>query len=250
MVTSDREMSTSFGRAAGAYEQGRPEYPSAAVTWMLAPAARDGRATRVADVGAGTGKLTRALVELGAEVVAVDPDPEMLAALRGAVRGVPTFTGTAEQLPLPEASVDAVVLGQAWHWVEPVAASAEVARVLRAGGVLGLIWNIRDESVPWVARLTAIMQGSNAEKMLAAGDPPVAAPFTGLEAQEWRWSRPMTRATLTAMVRSRSYIITAGEEERARIDRGIAELFDDIGAVGDAAVELPYVTRAYRAVRP
>lgn len=249
-MTSDQDMSTSFGRAAGAYEEGRPEYPAAAVAWLLAPARRDGKATRVVDVGAGTGKLTRTLVELGAEVVAVDPDPAMLAALREAVRAVPTFTGAAERLPLPDASADAVVLGQAWHWVEPVAASTEAARVLRSGGVLGLIWNIRDESVPWVSRLTGIMKGSNAEKMLAAGDPPIAPPFTGLEGEEWRWSRPMTRATLTAMVRSRSYIITAGEEERARVDREIAQLFDDIGAVGDAVVELPYVTRAYRTVRP
>lgn len=249
-MTSDREMSTSFGRAAGAYEAGRPEYPRTAVAWLLAPAGRDGRATRVADVGAGTGKLTRTLVELGAEVVAVDPDPEMLAALRDAVRAVPTFTGTAERLPLPDASVDAVVLGQAWHWVEPIAASAEVARVLRPGGVLGLIWNIRDESVPWVSRLTAVMRGSNAEKMLAAGDPPIAAPFAALESEEWHWSRPMTRATLTAMVRSRSYIITAADDERARIEQEIAALFDEIGAIGDAVVDLPYVTRAYRAVRP
>ena len=130
--------------------------------------------------------------------------------------------------------------------MEPDAGSAEVARVLRSGGVLGLVWNVRDESVPWVARLTEIMHGSHAEEMLAEGDPPLAAPFGALESAEWRWSRPMSRDTLLAMARSRSYIITATAEDRAAIEAGLVELFDEIGAVGEKVVELPYVTRAYR----
>jgi SAM-dependent methyltransferase len=217
---------------------------------MLQPVVGGERSIRVADVGAGTGKLTRAVIELGAEVVAIDPDPKMLAVLRENVHGVPTFVGSAESLPVPDASLDAVLLGQAWHWVEPVGGSAEVGRALRSGGVLGLIWNIRDESVPWVARLTEIMHGSHAEQMLAEGDPPLAAPFGPAESRRWRWSRPMSRETLLAMARSRSYIITAAPEDRAQIEAGLVELFDDIGAIGDAVVELPYVTRAYRAVRP
>jgi len=240
----------SFGSAAGIYESGRPDYPIQAVDWMLQPVVGGERSIRVADVGAGTGKLTRAAVELGAEVVAVDPDPKMLAVLREHVHGVPTFVGSAEKLPLPDASVDAVLLGQAWHWVEPGAGSAEVGRVLRSGGVLGLVWNIRDESVPWVARLTDIMHGSSAEQALAAGDPPLAAPFAHVERAEWRWMRPMNRDTLLAMARSRSYIITASPQDRAEIESGLAALFDEVGAVGDRAVDLPYVTRAYRAVRP
>jgi len=244
-----KQLSTSFGRSAGVYEAGRPEYPAEAVAWLLEPAGRTA-APRVADVGAGTGKLTRALRTLGAETVAVDPDPDMLTRLHASLPDVPTFVGSAEALPLPDASLDAVVLGQAWHWVEPVAGSREVGRVLRAGGVLGLIWNIRDESVPWVSRLTAAMRGSHAETMLAAGDPPVAAPFTRVEERRWSWQRPMTRDALTAMVHSRSYVITASLQERERIDREIGALFDEIGAVGDAEVVLPYITRAYRAVRP
>ncbi|MCT1479716.1 class I SAM-dependent methyltransferase [Microbacterium sp. p3-SID336] len=245
-MTDDK--ATSFGAQASSYEAGRPEYPFEAVAWML-ERMPDG-ARRIADVGAGTGKLTRALVAAGdAEVVAVDPDPAMLSALQDAVPGVPTFLGTAERMPLPDASVDAVVLGQAWHWVEPVAASAEVGRVTRAGGVLGLIWNLRDDRVDWVRRLTDIMHGSNAEVMLAAGDPVVAAPFAPLEQERWEWNRPITRDLLHRMASSRSDIITADDTEKERIRQRMDALFDELGLHGDDTIELPYVTRAFRARR-
>ncbi|MHC9043506.1 class I SAM-dependent methyltransferase [Microbacterium saperdae] len=242
------ERATSFGAQAGNYEVGRPEYPFDAVAWMLERMPSGSR--RIADVGAGTGKLTRALVAApDAEVVALDPDPAMLAALRDAIPGVPTFVGSAERMPLPDASLDAVVLGQAWHWVEPVAASVEIGRVVRSGGVLGLIWNIRDERQEWVRRLTEIMHGSAAEEMLAAGDPVIDAPFGPLEQESWEWSRPMTRAQLHSMATSRSYVITASDEEKARIRRDMDALFDEIGLDESGAIELPYVTRAFRAVR-
>lgn len=242
-------MSRSFGSHAGAYEAGRPDYPADAVEWMLSPARTGSHALRVADVGAGTGKLTRVLVAAGAETVAVEPDPAMLAVLHEGVPGVPTFVGTAEKIPLPSASVDAVVLGQAWHWVDADAASIEIGRVVRAGGVLGLIWNLRDEGVDWVARMSEIMHGSNAERMIAEGGVRVASPFGTLERTSLRWSRMMTRESLLAMARSRSYVITAESEDRARIEAGLDALFDEIGAIGDAEIELPYVTTAYRTVR-
>ncbi len=242
------ELATSFGAQAHSYETGRPEYPFEAVAWMLETMPHGSR--RVADVGAGTGKLTRALVAAAdAEVVAIDPDAAMLATLRDAVPGVPTFIGTAEALPLPDASVDAVVLGQAWHWVEPVAASVEIGRAVRSGGVLGLIWNLRDDRVDWVRRLTEIMHGSHAEIMLAAGDPVVAAPFGPLAQERWEWVRPVTRDVMHRMASSRSYVITADPSEKARIRRDMDTLFDELGLEDDATIELPYVTRAFRAVR-
>ena len=241
-------LSRSFGAEAHNYELGRPDYPFEAVAWMLEPLPADSH--RIADVGAGTGKLTRVLAKApGAEVVAIDPDAEMLAALRAGVPGVPTFAGTAEQLPLPDASVDAVVLGQAWHWVDPVRGSEEVGRVLRGGGVLGLIWNIRDERVDWVRRLTDIMHGSHAEVMLAGGGPVVAPPMGALEEHTWEWARPITRDLLHRMAASRSYIITAPDEEKQRIRREMDALFDELGLAEGATIELPYVTRAYRSVK-
>jgi len=256
-MASREEMSLSFGAAASAYQSGRPDYPREAVDWMLQPVREHGRALRVADVGAGTGKLTRTIVEAGAEVVAIDPDADMLASLRENVHGVPTFVGTAERMPLPEASVDAVLLGQAWHWVDVAAASTEVGRVLRAGGVLGLVWNIRDESDPWVARLTAAMHGSHAEVLLAGDGPRVGAPFPGLDERRWTWTRTLTRPALLDMVASRSYIITATDAERDGILANVGALFDErrrsvcaAAADGAETITLPYVTHAYRGIRP
>ncbi|WP_102192373.1 class I SAM-dependent methyltransferase [Microbacterium aurantiacum] len=242
------ERATSFGAEAYNYEAGRPEYPFEAVSWML-ERLPDG-ARRIADVGAGTGKLTRVLAQApGAEVVAIDPDPAMLATLRERVPGVPTFAGTAERLPLPDASVDAVVLGQAWHWVDPVVASLEIGRVVRPGGVLGLVWNIRDEREEWVRRLTEIMHSSPAENMVnGPTGPQVAEPFGETQERRWEWNRSMTRTQLHQMAFSRSYLITAPDEERAQIKREMDELFDELG-LGDGTIDLPYVTTAFRAVR-
>lgn len=251
-MASRDEMSRSFGAAASAYESGRPDYPREAVEWLLAPVRAEGRALRVADVGAGTGKLTRTIVEAGADVVAIDPDPDMLGTLRDNVHGVPTFVGTAERMPLPDASVDAVLLGQAWHWVDPPVAAAECGRVLRSGGVLGLIWNVRDESDAFVSGLTAIMHASSAERMIAEGGPVVGEPIGDLERHVWTWTRTIGRDALLDMVASRSYVITAPGDERARILRGVGELFDGASRItGDGAevVDLPYRTEAFRGIR-
>lgn len=151
-----REALVGFGRAADAYERGRPGYPAEAVALLVeALDLRSGR--RVLDVGAGTGKLTRDLVPTGAEVSAVEPVEGMRRRFAVALPGVEVRDGTAAALPLGDAEVDAVVVAQAFHWFADHAALAEFARVLRPGGHLGLIWNVRDRAVPWVARLTEII---------------------------------------------------------------------------------------------
>ena len=143
---------SSFGAAAAAYAEHRPDYAKAAVRWALEPVG-DRRPVRVADIGAGTGKLTAALVGLGADVTAVEPDPQMLAELRQAMPEVRSAPGSAEEIPLPDGSVDAVLAGQAMHWFDMDRAMPEIARVLRPGGVLAGLWNVDDDRVGWVADL-------------------------------------------------------------------------------------------------
>ena len=245
MTADAAARARSFGRATTDYVTGRPGYPREAVAWL----ARDAR--RIADIGAGTGKLTAALVGGGRTVLAVDPDEAMLAALRTEVPGVETRPGTAESLPLDDAGFDALLFGQAWHWVDVPAASREAGRVLRPGGVLGLIWNIRDERIDWVARLGETMHGSDAERLIAAGGPTVGAPFGALEVRRFPWSRPMSPDEVVAMAASRSYVIALPDAERARLLDAVRELLaTHPDTAGRDTVQLPYVTYAYRALRP
>lgn len=142
-------LASSFGAAAVEYAEHRPDYAQAAVCWALEAA--PGR--RVLDLGAGTGKLTATLVALGADVIAVEPDPAMLAELRRALPAVRALRGSAEAIPLPDASVDAVLAGNALHWFDMAVAGPEIARVLAPGGILAGLWNVMDDQVEWVAGL-------------------------------------------------------------------------------------------------
>jgi ubiquinone/menaquinone biosynthesis C-methylase UbiE len=142
--------------AAGRYERGRPDYPAAAIAAIADRCElRPGRT--VLDLAAGTGKLTRLLVPTGAAVLAVEPVPEMRAELERRVRGVAVLAGTAEQLPLRDASVDGVTVAQAFHWFDADAALREIHRVLRPGGGVVLIWNARDERNALQAALSEVI---------------------------------------------------------------------------------------------
>lgn len=149
-------LSSSFGAAAVAYAEHRPDYAPAAVSWALQPAS----GPRVLDLGAGTGKLTAALVTLGADVVAVEPDPAMLAELRRALPTVRALPGSAEAIPLPDGSIDAVVAGNALHWFDMEVAGPEIARVLAPGGILAGLWNVFDNRADWVAGLERVSGGA------------------------------------------------------------------------------------------
>jgi SAM-dependent methyltransferase len=234
-------QAASFDTAADTYERARPGYPEEAVTWLLAAQPRD-----VLDLGAGTGKLTRALVGRVDTIHAVDPSPNMLAQLTAAVPEARTAVGTAEAIPLPDGSVDAVLAAQAWHWVDPARAVPEVRRVLRPGGVLGLIWNVRDESVPWVAELTSIMHGSAAEEFVSDGTG-IPRDLGRVETLTVAWQRPFTRASLLDLVSSRSYVITATPEVRERLLARVGDLLDRHPDLADPADwSIPYRTEAFR----
>lgn len=149
---ADRELGASFGAAAVAYAEHRPDYALAAVGWAFEPA--PGR--RVLDLGAGTGKLTATLLALGVEVVAVEPDPAMRAELRRALPTVRALSGSAEAIPLSDACVDAVLAGNAMPWFDMDVAGPEIFRVLTPGGVLAGLWNLLDDQVDWVADLAHV----------------------------------------------------------------------------------------------
>ena len=140
------QASIGFKRAADAYERGRPEYPAAAVEHLV-KTLDIARGSRVVELGAGTGKFTRTLVPTGAEILAVEPVDAMRQKLSELLPGVKMVDGAAEAIPLADASADAVVVAQAFHWFDGERALAEIHRVLKAGGGLGLIWNVRDDSL-------------------------------------------------------------------------------------------------------
>lgn len=238
---SKAAMAASFDRAADVYEQSRPEYPAEAVDWLLPSGAKT-----VLDLGAGTGKLTRALTARGLDVIAVDPSPNMLDQLRDAVPEAIVREGTAEDIPLGDASVDAILVAQAWHWVDQELALPSVARVLKPGGTLGLVWNIRDERVPWVARLTEVMHAAQGETFVQSGTIQ-RGPFGEIEKATFEWSREFTRTELLALLRSRSYFITAPSEEQAQMVAGVDRLLvEDPDLAGRTSWTMPYVTHAFR----
>lgn len=240
MTEPQRERSLSFGSEAAAYERGRPSYPPEAIDWLLPDGARD-----VLDLGAGTGKLTTRLVERGLDVVAVDPIAEMLELLRGALPATPALLGTAEQIPLRDNSVDAVLVAQAWHWFDPKRAIAEVARVLRPGGRLGLVWNTRDERMGWVKDLGRVI-GHESDPFSDRVTLP--EPFTDVERHHVEWTSYLTPQALIDLVASRSYCITSPADVRSRTLEEVRELLVTHPALANSSgLALPYITVCIRA---
>jgi SAM-dependent methyltransferase len=234
------DPSLSFGAQAAAYERGRPSYPPEAIDWLLPRGAHT-----VLDLGAGTGKLTTRLVERGLDVIAVDPIPEMLEVLTGSLPDTPALLGTAEDIPLADDSVDAVLVAQAWHWFDPERAAKEVSRVLRPGGRLGLVWNTRDERLGWVKDLGSIIGHENDP---FTDEVSLPGPFTGPERHHVEWTSYLTPQALIDLVASRSYCITSPAEVRTHtLDRVRELLATHPALVNTTGLALPYVTVCIRA---
>jgi SAM-dependent methyltransferase len=233
-------QASSFGLAADAYRRGRPEYPQSAVEWLVPR-----RARRVLDLGAGTGKLTRLLADAGLHVTAVEPSERMREQLMAVVPEARVVAGSAEKIPLEDGAVDAVVVGHAWHWFDPGRAIPEAARVLARGGTLALAWNVRDETVPWVAALGNIMHQHSRQAIDTWPD--IGEPFGQPERTEIRWRRAMTRAEILDMVASRSYVITLTGAEQDQLLSDVSEFLTDHPDLnGRDEIVFPYVMRCTR----
>jgi SAM-dependent methyltransferase len=235
-----------FRDVAEAYERGRPAYPPDAIAWLAQRLALGPGSTAV-DLGAGTGKLTRQLLETGAHVIAVEPVESMRRVLAEAVPEVEVLAGSAEAIPLPGASVDAATAGQAAHWFRPDEALPELVRVLRPDGAVGFVWNVHDpddrlyaaieeliapyrEQAPWT-------QWPRFDEALARG------PFTALEQRTFEHVHELRADDVPALVASYSYVGGLEPKEREDVLRRVREL------VGTDPVRLRYRTEAYAARR-
>jgi len=241
-------MAEAFGAAAADYERARPSYPAQAIA-TLRSEAQIGPGRRVCDLAAGTGKLTRLLAGTGAEVVAVEPVAGMRAQLAEVLPEIDVLDGTAEAIPLRDASVDAVTVAQAFHWFKFEPALAEIRRVLAPGGSIAILFNQRDERVSWVktwndviewhSRRIAYYQNTDWTALLQDNG------FEDVGYRATEWNQPLTRDLLAARVRSVSYIADEPPDvQQEYVDRVLAlvEGFDD-------SFPLPYVTHVWFARR-
>lgn len=239
MSEEKKQPSRSFGSVAAAYDSGRPGYPEPAVRWLMG-----GEAKTVLELGAGTGKLTEALVQQGHDVHATDPDPEMLRVLKDRCPDVRTDIATAEAIPAPDRSYDVVVVAQAFHWFDAEQALPEIARVLKRGGHLALVWNVRDERIPWVKRLGRVLGDQESRH---SEQPVVESDLFGFvdtfDATHWQH---VDRVSIVDLVTSRSNVATMEDGERDAKVAEVLALYDDYGR-GMDGMELPYRAYCYRA---
>jgi ubiquinone/menaquinone biosynthesis C-methylase UbiE len=222
------------------YERTRPTYPDAAVEWLVGPQPR-----RVLELGAGTGKLTRSLVPRGHTVVATDPSPQMLRELIRAGLGVRTVVAAAEKLPFAAQSFEAVVVAQAFHWFDPALALPELARVLRPEGTLSVVWNLRDNSVPWVRRLSALLHSSGIDCEPSVGAIRQSPLFGDVEATRHRFWQQLDLDGLLGLVKSRSNVALLGDQERRELFGQVEALYAEYGR-SRQGMRLPYITHSFR----
>ena len=221
-----------FGSASDAYERGRPSYPAGAVSCLVDELAIEAGAT-VVDLAAGTGKLTRLLLPTGARVLAVEPVAAMRHVLLDKAPGAEVLAGTAESLPLADRSVDALVVAQAFHWFKLPEALAEVARVLRTGGGLGLVWNDRDDTVPWVGELSALIRWNDRpvasyHEVDWAATMAATDLFDAVATRRFRLEQRLDVETLIDRVLSTSYIAALPADEQRTLAGKVREVVADL----------------------
>jgi SAM-dependent methyltransferase len=250
-VTDRETRRLSFGSVATDYDRYRPSPPPQALDWLLPP-----DAAAVLDLAAGTGAVTREAIGRAPRVIAVEPDERMRAVLTARCPEAEVLAGQGENIPLPDASVDAVLISSAWHWLEPGLAVPEITRVLRVGGVLGVIWNSRDARVPWVEefnqlaresreadRALADRSGSRRRRQLAF---PAGTPMSAAEEHTVEYSLPMTKDELAGLAGTYSGVITLDPERRASFSRRVRAFLD--AQPWDRA-DLPMICRCLRSTR-
>jgi SAM-dependent methyltransferase len=218
-VAAGETRATSFGQVAGDYDRLRPGPPGDALDWLVPP-----DCVTAVDLAAGTGLFTRALQQKVTRVIAVEPDDRMRAVLAARSPRVRAVAGRGEAIPLPDASVDGVFVSSAWHWLDPDQAVPEIARVLRDGGRLGVIWTGWDRQADWTAEFgmsggpraasspgrAGSRPGRRHEVML-----PPQAPFHGTASASFTFTRTMTVDEIVAWRATYSGTITAPAEDRA-----------------------------------
>lgn len=245
---------TGFAQGTADYVQGRPDYPPAIIVWLrqalgLAPG------KSVADLGAGTGKFLPSLLATGADIVAIEPVEAMRAQLAADYPQIPCIAATAEAMPLEDASLDAVVCATAFHWFATPAALREIHRVLRPGGRLGLVWNVRDNRVGWVARLTALVdrcQGDTPRQR--SEDWRAVFPFDGfgpLQREEFAYEHAgPAEQVIVRRVLSTSFIAALPHSERDQVTAQVRALIaSEAELAGRDTVAMPYRTVAYLSVK-
>jgi len=257
--------SSSFGEIASEYERFRPGPRKEAVEWILPTDAK-----RVVDLGAGTGALSRILIDKVEEVFAVEPDDRMRAVLEQQVRGVTALAGRGEEMPLPDASVDAVIASASWHWMDPIPALNEVARVLVPGGVLGALWSGPDPEGAFLVQAQAMMRqlslgsgGDDAEENLAdvvaregnrrpeqSLEIPDGVGFDQPDFKIFKWKIALNADELVGLLGTFSWIILLSEERKQRIFSEVRRLLKEVlGMEGDVTVDVDFRCDAWRTRR-
>jgi SAM-dependent methyltransferase len=254
-VTDRESRRLSFGSVAEDYDRYRPAPPPQALDWLIP----DG-AEAILDLAAGTGLVTRELAGRARRVVAVEPDERMRAVLAARCPGAEVLAGRGEDIPLPDASVDAVVISAAWHWLDPALAVPEITRVLRPGGHLGVLWTSRDDRVPWVAEFNALARESreaDRPEGRPGGDPaerrrrrrvefPPGSPLSPPEERLVEFSVPMSRDELAGLLGTYSGIITLEPRQRAGFSERVRSFLDR--QPWDEA-DVPMICRCLRSTR-